>query len=170
MLRCVHLCDPMDCSPPGSSVRRIFQARRLERVAIAFCRGSSNPGIQPAFPALAGRFFIVEPPGKPSSHLKGPGRTSLATKDVLLFLWSFPCLLWRQKSEPWGWCEVTLTLSGLSGCMVGRVCRRPALLLLQPVWLTGRGIVTYPQAFLWCGSWAALDTLLLSSHYVVSDS
>ena len=33
---CLTLCDPMDCSPPGSSVHRIFQARVLEWVAIAF--------------------------------------------------------------------------------------------------------------------------------------
>ena len=35
---CPTLCDPMDCSPPGSSVHRIFQARVLEWVAIAFSR------------------------------------------------------------------------------------------------------------------------------------
>ena len=34
-------CDPMDCSPPGSSVHGISQARTLEWVAIAFSRGSS---------------------------------------------------------------------------------------------------------------------------------
>ena len=33
---CPTLSDPMDCSPPGSSVQRIFQARVLEWVAIAF--------------------------------------------------------------------------------------------------------------------------------------
>ena len=33
---CVRLCDPMDCSPPGSSVPRILQARILEWVAISF--------------------------------------------------------------------------------------------------------------------------------------
>ena len=37
------LCDPMDCSPPGSSVRGIFQARILEWVAIPFSRESSPP-------------------------------------------------------------------------------------------------------------------------------
>ena len=36
-------CDPIDCSPPGSSVRRISQARILEWVSIYFCRGSSWP-------------------------------------------------------------------------------------------------------------------------------
>ena len=34
---CPTLCDPMDCSPPGSSIHGIFQARVLEWVAIAFC-------------------------------------------------------------------------------------------------------------------------------------
>ena len=40
---CPTLCDPMDCSPPGSSVHGIFQARVLEWVAISFSRGSSQP-------------------------------------------------------------------------------------------------------------------------------
>ena len=36
-------CDPMDCSPPGSSVHGIIQARILEWVAISSSRGSSQP-------------------------------------------------------------------------------------------------------------------------------
>ena len=40
---CPTLCDPMDCSPPGSSVHRIFQARKLEWVAIPFSRDTLNP-------------------------------------------------------------------------------------------------------------------------------
>ena len=35
---CPILCDPMDCSPPASSVQGIFQARVLEWAAIAFSR------------------------------------------------------------------------------------------------------------------------------------
>ena len=43
-LSCVQLfCNLMDCSPPGSSVRGIFQAGILEWVAISFSRGSSQP-------------------------------------------------------------------------------------------------------------------------------
>ena len=49
---CPSLCDPMDCSLPGSSVRGILQARILEWVAIPFSRGSSNPEIQPGSPTL----------------------------------------------------------------------------------------------------------------------
>ena len=37
------LCHPVDCSPSGSSVHGIFQARILEWVAISFSRGSSQP-------------------------------------------------------------------------------------------------------------------------------
>ena len=40
---CPTLCNPMDYSPPGSSVHGIFQARILEWVAISFSRGSSWP-------------------------------------------------------------------------------------------------------------------------------
>ena len=42
-LSCVRLCDPVDCSLPGSSIHGIFQARILEWVAILFSRGSSQP-------------------------------------------------------------------------------------------------------------------------------
>ena len=39
---CPTVCDPTDCSPPGSSVRGILQARILEWLAIFFYRGSSR--------------------------------------------------------------------------------------------------------------------------------
>ena len=43
---CPTLCDPMDCSLPGSSDREIFQARILEWVAISFSSGSFQPVFQ----------------------------------------------------------------------------------------------------------------------------
>ena len=39
---CLTLCDPMDYSPPGSSVHGISQARILEQVATFFSRGTSQ--------------------------------------------------------------------------------------------------------------------------------
>ena len=39
---CPNLCDPMDCSLPGSSIHEIFQARVLELGAIAFSKGLST--------------------------------------------------------------------------------------------------------------------------------
>ena len=50
-------CDPMDCSPPGSSVLEIFQARILEWVAISFSRGSSQPRDRTRVSCTAGKFF-----------------------------------------------------------------------------------------------------------------
>ena len=42
-----NFCNPVDCSPPGSSVHGILQARILKWVAISFSRGSSQPRIKP---------------------------------------------------------------------------------------------------------------------------
>ena len=53
---CLTLCDPLDYSPPGSSVHGILQARILEWVAMPSSRGIFWPGIEPeslASPALA---------------------------------------------------------------------------------------------------------------------
>ena len=61
---CPTLCDPVDRSPPGSSVHEILQARIVEWVAIPFSRDLPNPGIEPKSPVLAGGFFTIEPLGK----------------------------------------------------------------------------------------------------------
>ena len=49
---CPTLCDPIDCSAPGSSVYGILQARILEWVTISFSRIRPHPGMEPEF--LAG--------------------------------------------------------------------------------------------------------------------
>ena len=63
-------CNRMDCSPPGSSIYGVFQARILEWVAISFSRGSSQTRdqalIKPMSPALAAGFFTTDPHGKPT--------------------------------------------------------------------------------------------------------
>ena len=53
------LCDPMDCSPPGSSIHGIFQATVLEWVAISFSRGSSRPRYQTQVSHIVGRHFTL---------------------------------------------------------------------------------------------------------------
>ena len=57
---CPTLCDPMDCSPPGSSVHEIFQARILEWIAILFSRGSSQPKDGTWVSCIGARFFTFE--------------------------------------------------------------------------------------------------------------
>ena len=59
---CPALCEPMACSPPGSSIHGILQARVLEWIAMLFSRGSSQPRYWTHVslsPALAGRFFPI---------------------------------------------------------------------------------------------------------------
>ena len=78
---CLSLCNSMDCSPPGSSVHGLSQARALERVAISFS-GGWIPLTQRANPVsrisrTAGGFFSVESAGKPAglivTHDSDPG-------------------------------------------------------------------------------------------------
>ena len=58
---CLTLCNPMDCSLPGSSIYGIFQARVLEWVAISFSRGSSRPRNRTRVSCIVGRRFTVWP-------------------------------------------------------------------------------------------------------------
>ena len=62
----------MDCSPPGSSVHGILQARALEWAAIPSSRGLPDSGTAPTplmSPALAGGFFIAEPQWEPQTAM-----------------------------------------------------------------------------------------------------
>ena len=62
---CLTLCDPIDCSPAGSSVHGILQARTLGWVAMPFSWGSSPPSDQTLVPCITGGFSTAEPLGKP---------------------------------------------------------------------------------------------------------
>ena len=87
---CLTLCDFVDCSPPGSSVHGIPQARKLKWVAISSSRGSSSgdlpdPGIKPVSlmsPALAGGFFTT------SATWEAPF-SSMAKDLILIFTFIF---------------------------------------------------------------------------------
>ena len=62
---CPTLCSPTDCNPPGSSVHGSFQWNGLPFPTPG---DLPDPGIEhtsSASPALAGRFFTTETPGKP---------------------------------------------------------------------------------------------------------
>ena len=66
---CPAPCNPMDCSPSGSSVHGIVQARMLEWVAFPTSEDLPDPGIEPKSLVLAGVFFTTVPPGKPKHCL-----------------------------------------------------------------------------------------------------
>ena len=89
----------MDWRPPGFSVLGISQARILDRVAMSSSRRSFPPpgdlflpGIKPAPPALAGVFFITEPPQKPTQQL-------LKLISVLYVLVTQSCLTLRNPMD-----------------------------------------------------------------------
>ena len=56
---CLTLCNPLDYSPPGSSIHGNFQARILEWVAILFSRGSSQPRDKIQVSHIVGRFITI---------------------------------------------------------------------------------------------------------------
>ena len=71
----------MDCSPPGSAVLGILQARTQEWVAISYSKGSSRPRDQtqiPCIPAWAGGFFTPMPPEKPK-NTQDSGKSTIET-------------------------------------------------------------------------------------------
>ena len=72
---CVHWppthWDPLDCSPPGSSVHGIFQGEYWNGLPFPVPEDLPDPGIKPKSlmsPALASRFFTIAPPGKPNNN------------------------------------------------------------------------------------------------------
>ena len=91
---CPTLCDPMDCSPPGSSVPGILQARILEWIAMPSSRGSSRPRDQTCISCIAGGFFTDESPEKPREK---------------------PCTT-LTKQHPWRQGQPTTSFSPASPC------------------------------------------------------
>ena len=88
---CLTLCEYMDCSPPGSPIHGILQARTLEWVAISFSMASSQHRDQTQVSCIAGRFFTV-----------------WSTREA----WGCPLLFWPWRSRsapvwsgrsPWLW-------------------------------------------------------------------
>ena len=59
LLQCLTLCDPMDGSPPGSSLHGVLQARILEWVATLSPGDLLDSGIKPESPVLGGMFLTM---------------------------------------------------------------------------------------------------------------
>ena len=88
---CPILCDSVDCSPPGSPVHGILQARVLEWVAVPSSRGSSQPrdGTQRSLtsPALTVRFFTTSPTR--AAHGSGISRYIFKASKIRKLYWLF---------------------------------------------------------------------------------
>ena len=130
---CPTLCDPMDCSPPGSLVHGIFQAWILEWVAIPFSRGSSQPRDRTQVSHIVSRCFTIwatrEAPKIMGSPLKGPLFTLLHSVPR-------PCirpLLTHTSPETPGHSQASLGQSLVGSLLLspGSCCAQGFIFVLQ---------------------------------------
>ena len=102
LLNCIWLCNPMGCSPPGSSVHRISQARILEWVAISFSRRSFWPWDQICISCIAGRFFTTGSSGKERDKQTQNVWSKKVRKKMIFFSFSFFVLPFCAKFCTYG--------------------------------------------------------------------
>ena len=115
---CLTLCNPMDCSPPGSTVHGILQARILEWVAMPFSRGSSWPRDQTWVSCTGGRFFTIWATREVCGYntclnriLKGLTLVCMPTSEHYCHSFLCYCLLW------WYFCFVTFPSLQMLGAL-----------------------------------------------------
>ena len=100
---CSTLCNPMDCSLPGSSVCGILQARILEWVAIPFSRASSQPRDQTQLSCIAGGFFKncnKKPPPPNLWHIFFILKVKPGSHQAIIQMLAGLCSLWGSRREP----------------------------------------------------------------------
>ena len=105
---CLTLFDPMDCSPPGSSVHGISQERIMEWVAMPSSRGSSRPRDRTHISCVSytvGGFFTTRPPGKQYNG----GCQVLGEERESRCWWAQSCSWVRRKC----WWQMVLTVAQL---------------------------------------------------------
>ena len=120
---CLTLCDPMRCSPPGSSIHGIFQARVLEWVAISFSRGSSWFGDRTWVSRIAGRRFII-----------WATRESLNMYTIICKIdsqWEFA--IWLRELNP-GLCDKLEGWDGVGGGREVREGEDTCIPMADPCW------------------------------------
>ena len=111
---CPTLCDPMDCSPPGSSLHGILQARTLEWVAIPFSRESSWTRDPTQVSCIAGRFFTIWVTRKPNKSRKEGGLDQCPSREGLKE-WKDSCI----QGSPLNSREISWDRRGALGAIGG---------------------------------------------------
>jgi len=128
------LCNPMECSPPGSSVHGVLQAEILEWVAIPFSRGSSQPGYWTRVSCIEGKLF-----------------TSWATREthiIHIYIYNFFfCYLTTEPNPKWYTSCAVFTLGHLAkAVLLTLYCENK-----NNVGLGGTGSRTISASFLYSG-------------------
>ena len=113
---CPTLCDPVDCSPPGSSIHGIIQARILEWVAIFFSRGFSWPRDRTKVSCITGRCFNLWATYKFSTFVINIWGSP--PKKTLIWSFSWPLIhmswglwrlfLWEMQTHSYRFTECSL--------------------------------------------------------------
>ena len=117
-------CNPIDHSPPGSSVCGISQARILEWIAISFSSGSSWPQDQTCIYCIAGGFFTTKSPTHSSVLAwKIPGTAEPGGLP--------PVGLQRVRHD---WSNLAAAAPGLSTCMCPNSVRVLVMVISQHTW------------------------------------
>ena len=93
---CPTLCDPKDCSPPGSSVHGILQARILEWVAISSSKGSSQPRDRNCVSCLQAASLPLSQQGRPLTDTDFSSMPTVVRAELTLG--------WQQHHELVGSC------------------------------------------------------------------
>ena len=150
---CLTLCDPMDCSPPDSTLHGILQARILEYAAISFSRGSSQPRDWTRLSHTAGRRFTYWATVKPmgvSSWTPWSKRGNAAKLHECAQLDPWPLWPWRMSQ----------TMKNPSRARPAHFSVRMVLQVRVDYWLSRR---------IW-GQYLTLDVLwvFLMSFYIPS--
>ena len=91
--------QPKDCSPPGSSVHGISQARVLDWVAVSFSSGSFQPRGGTCISCLAGGFFTTETPGSPGISHCGISHCGISHENSWLYLVVFVVAIVQSLSH-----------------------------------------------------------------------
>ena len=107
---CLTLCDPMDCSLPGSSIHGIFQARVLEWVASSFSRGFSQPRDWTWISRIVGRHFTVWAT-RDGNQKNVPMTLNFTFKSMCGWMWPFSFTLSTRFYTWWDiWTYLLLLL------------------------------------------------------------
>ena len=93
-------CDPIDCRPPDSSVHGISRQEYWSGLPFPSPGDLPDPGMEPASPALTGRFFTTKPPGTPWSNLAECNLLLLCKKS----------LFWADLGQILNWVEFPIKL------------------------------------------------------------
>ena len=116
---CPILCNPMCCSPPGSSVCEILQSKLLEWVAISFSRGSSQPRDWSGVSHITGRLFTNWATREATWGAEDHERTNCDIQLLLVFM-MLSCV-WLSVTQCTARCQHSLSFP-ISWSLLKLIC------------------------------------------------